>query len=73
MDAAQELSLISVLVMIAASVLVLAVFRRLDVPPLLGYVVVGVTGREIMFQPLLNDRITPWLAVTVMLASAPNA
>jgi CPA2 family monovalent cation:H+ antiporter-2 len=40
-DAAQELSLISVLVMIAASVLVLAVFRRLDVPPLLGYVVVG--------------------------------
>jgi len=37
----EQLSLISVLVMIAASVLVLAVFRRLDVPPLLGYVVVG--------------------------------
>ena len=36
-----ELSLLSVLVMIAASVLVLAMFRRLDVPPLLGYILVG--------------------------------
>ncbi len=36
-----ELSLLSVLVMIAASVLVLAVFRRLDVPALVGYVLVG--------------------------------
>ncbi|MEJ2513718.1 MAG: cation:proton antiporter [Gammaproteobacteria bacterium] len=36
-----ELSLLSVLVMIAASVVVLAIFRRLNVPPLVGYVLVG--------------------------------
>jgi CPA2 family monovalent cation:H+ antiporter-2 len=36
-----ELSLLSVLVLIAASVLTLAVFRRLGVPPMLGYVLVG--------------------------------
>lgn len=36
-----ELSLLSVLVLIAASVLTLAVFRRLNVPPMLGYVLVG--------------------------------
>ncbi len=35
------LSVLSLLVLIAASVLTLAVFRRIHVPPLLGYVAVG--------------------------------